>query len=68
MCQVSSVKMIGFLALKHTFSLFHKKMYLMWRAEKSLAINWKTEFPDFSLAMPISKIFLDFLKNSPTFP
>ena len=38
------------------------------RAENLLAINRKMEFPDFSLTMPLSKIFSDFLKNSLTFP
>ena len=36
--------------------------------EKLWTINRKTEFPDFSLTLTISKIFPDFLKISLTFP
>ena len=60
--QAWSVKLIGFLCLQHAFRLFQKG------AENLLAINRKTEFPHFSLTLPISKIFPDFLKNSQTFP
>jgi len=60
--QASSVKLIGFLALQHAFSLFQKG------AENLLAINRKTEFPHFSLTLPISKIFPGFLKIPRPFP
>ena len=36
--------------------------------ENLWTINGKTEFPDFSLTLTISKIFSDFLENSLTFP
>ena len=65
MCHALSVKLIGFLALQHTFSLVKKKMY--WKLVQK-TYSYKTEFPDFSPTLPISKIFPDFLKNSPTFP
>ena len=58
----SSVKLIGFLALQDASSLFQN------RAENLFAINRKTEFPHFSLTLPISKILPGFLKNSQTFP
>ena len=61
MCQAQSVKLI---ALQHTFHLFQRKcISKSWR---KTYLNQKTEFPDFSLTLTVSKIFADFsltLKN-----
>ena len=69
MCQAQSVKLI---ALQHTFHLFQRKcISKSWR---KTYLNQKTEFPDFSLTLTVSKVFADFsltLKNfrfSLTFP
>ena len=69
MCQAQSVKLI---ALQHTFHLFQRKcISKSWR---KTYLNQKTEFPDFSLTLTVSKTFADFsltLKNfrfSLTFP
>ena len=59
------LKLIAFLALQYTFHLFRKKMHF--KVLKK-TINRKTEFPDFSRTLTISKIFADFLTNSLTFP
>ena len=56
MCQASSVKLIGFLALQHTFSLFQKKMYwkmlqktyqLQTRKQNSLTFHWLCQYQTF---------------------
>ena len=50
------------------YSFFLKENTIQNLEENLWTINKKTEFPDFSLTLTISKIFPDFLKNSPTFP
>ena len=50
------------------FSSFSKENAFQSLEENLWTINRRTEFPDFSLTLTISKIFPDFLKNSPTFP
>ena len=50
------------------FSFFLKENTIQNLEENLWTINKKTEFPDFSLTLTTSKIFPDFLKNSPTFP
>ena len=50
------------------FSSFPKENAFQNLEENLWTIKPKTEFPDFSLTLTISKIFPDFLKNFLTFP
>jgi len=62
MCHTWSVN-IALLALQHTFRFFRKKKHFKVK-ENLQTINRKTEFPDFSLTLTISKIFPDLEKFS----
>jgi len=57
--------LIALLALQPTFRLFQKQMHFKGLKK---TIKRKTEFPDFSPTLTISKIFPEFLKNSLPFP
>ena len=61
-----SINFIALLALQHTFRFFRKKKYFKVK-ENLWTVNRKTEFPDFSLTLTISKIFPD-LKKFSVFP
>ena len=50
------------------FSFFPKENVFQNLEENLWTLNRKTEFPDFSLTLTISKIFPNFLKDSLTFP
>ena len=57
------------LCLPHSMLFIFPKENAFQSLEENLwTINRKTEFPDFSLTLTISKIFPDFFKNSLTFP
>ena len=57
---------IALLDLQHTFRFFRKKKHFKVK-ENLWTVNRKTEFPDFSLTLTISKIFPD-LKRFSVFP